>query len=203
MKKILILGLLLIVGIIAIKILYSYFKLKKTAKEAYITVANLENQLDRILAIENDVECVQAIEKYILSRVKKNEDRNNLSPEQFNFLLVEELLREINNGGFHQYYFNSSGNYANRVEEALIAIGAYKTAKIVVKANKQFPNSKVPKRRDERIKVLEEIRAKSESVWSNLNNKFYSLNPITGELDIDSIAALQIRYAKENKFKIL
>jgi len=45
------------------------------------------------------------------------------------------LEADVNNGGFHQYYFNSSGDTAHYAPAALRAIGAPIMACIVDKAN--------------------------------------------------------------------
>lgn len=57
-----------------------------------------------------------------------------LSQPERVFLCVWELEAEVNNGGFDQYFSNSSGDYARHVEEALVAIGAKRMQKIVRQA---------------------------------------------------------------------
>lgn len=54
-------------------------------------------------------------------------------PEQV-FLCVWELESEVNNGGFDQYFSNTSGDLARHVEAALDAIGARRTRSIVRQA---------------------------------------------------------------------
>ncbi len=58
--------------------------------------------------------------------------------------LVEELEAEVNNGGFDQYFFNSSGENAAAVIGALDKIGATKTAGIVRAACEKFPGGMPP-----------------------------------------------------------
>jgi len=50
------------------------------------------------------------------------------------FLLIWELESEVNNGGFHQYFYNSSGALAPNIVDALKTIGAEATADIVQRA---------------------------------------------------------------------
>jgi hypothetical protein len=64
--------------------------------------------------------------------------------------LVEELEAEVNNGGFDQYFFNSSGRNAAGTLEALRAIGAQQTADIVRGACAKFSGGMPPVDRDER-----------------------------------------------------
>ena len=55
------------------------------------------------------------------------------APEQV-FLSVWELEAEVNNGGFHQYFWNSSGALTDHACKALQAIGATKAAALVAQA---------------------------------------------------------------------
>ncbi|MGA0601339.1 DMP19 family protein [Caulobacter sp. KR2-114] len=61
-----------------------------------------------------------------------------LSPAQRTFKIVWELEAEVNNGGFDQYFFNSSGRDAPRAVAALRTIGARKCAQIVAEAVHRF-----------------------------------------------------------------
>ena len=49
-------------------------------------------------------------------------------------LAVEGLEREVNNGGYSQFFFNSSNEYAGCIVDALRAIGCPKTADITQQA---------------------------------------------------------------------
>jgi hypothetical protein len=50
------------------------------------------------------------------------------------FGLIWELESEVNNGGFHQYFCNSTGRLAPDVAAALHAVGAARTAALVQQA---------------------------------------------------------------------
>jgi hypothetical protein len=54
-----------------------------------------------------------------------------LSVPESVFRAVWELETEVNNGGFHQYFFNSSGKFARFALDALRAVGASQTAGIL------------------------------------------------------------------------
>lgn len=54
-----------------------------------------------------------------------------LSVPESVFRAVWELEAEVNNGGFHQYLFNSSGKFARFALSALRAVGASQTAGIL------------------------------------------------------------------------
>jgi hypothetical protein len=61
-------------------------------------------------------------------------DYAELSPVEQVFLAVWELEAEVNNGGFEQYFSNSSGLLAGHAENALQAIKAFAMAEIVHRA---------------------------------------------------------------------
>jgi hypothetical protein len=56
------------------------------------------------------------------------------TPAQRAFALVWELEAEVNNGGFHQYFFNSSGRHGPEVAALLDTIGAANCAQLVRQA---------------------------------------------------------------------
>jgi len=61
-------------------------------------------------------------------------DYKDLSPPERVFLLIWELESEVNNGGFQQYFLNSSGEHAPEVVAALKTIGAPATADLAQRA---------------------------------------------------------------------
>jgi hypothetical protein len=71
--------------------------------------------------------------------------------------LVEELEAEINNGGFDQYFFNTSGGNASAAIEALRAIGANTTASILERAVQMFPGGSAPPERGARQDLLAQV----------------------------------------------
>jgi len=53
-----------------------------------------------------------------------------LSDEERIVLAVEALEREVNNGGFAQFFANSSGQYASIIVDSLLQIGCQEAANI-------------------------------------------------------------------------
>jgi hypothetical protein len=64
------------------------------------------------------------------------------------------LEADVNNGGFHQYYFNSAGDTAYYAPTAMRAIGARAMADIVERANARFGPDGPPKGRNVRQEAL-------------------------------------------------
>lgn len=57
-----------------------------------------------------------------------------LSVPELDVLAIEALEREVNNGGYAQFFTNSSNEYAGRIVEALRRIGCETTASVTERA---------------------------------------------------------------------
>lgn len=57
-----------------------------------------------------------------------------LSDTEIIILAVEALEREVNNGGYSQFFYNASVEYVNDIVSSLHAIGCHKTAGLTQKA---------------------------------------------------------------------
>lgn len=68
--------------------------------------------------------------------------------------LVLEFEDEVNNGGLHQFFNNSSGDNTADTIGALETIGATAMADILRRAASRFPNGFPPKLRSERLATL-------------------------------------------------
>ena len=86
-------------------------------------------------------------------------------------LLVQDLEDEVNNGGFHQYFFNTAGDNALDTVLALEHIGASYTASILRAAIAMFPNGFLGHSRDERQELLWSI-APETTEFANLDTQF-------------------------------
>ena len=131
------------------------------------------------------------IDNFIGQFCSYGEEMENLNKSQRVFYLNQCLEREINNGGFNQYFFNSSGNFALETVESLKAIGAHKTADILFHAISCFPDGQVPKDQEHRQKIIEVIEETANDKWQQLEDKFMSY-----EEDLNS---LNMSYIKFNK----
>ncbi|MBK8568004.1 MAG: DMP19 family protein [Saprospiraceae bacterium] len=146
----------------------------------------------------NDATFPNSLSSYLWEKCEFLEKPERLNAFEFNLLLYDYLEMEVNNGGFHQFYINSSGNYAHETEQALEEIGAIKTLKILKIANSQFPSGQVPKDRGLRMDAVMIIQDRAKIAWDTLENKFYGPNPKTGELEIDSSYILMRNYIEVN-----
>jgi hypothetical protein len=147
--------------------------------------------LDTLLKSEDTNGSIIELDKFIGELCDYGDDFAKLTEHQKLFYLNQNLEREINNGGFNQYFCNSSGDTAHETILSLKAIGADKTADILQKAIDQFPNKAVPKDRDERTEIVEQIEEVADKVWRDLDQKFYEYE--------DDLNTLNIEYVKKHK----
>lgn len=131
------------------------------------------------------------LDNYISGLCDYGECVEKLNEHQKIFFYNQTIEREVNNGGFNQFYYNSSGDYAHETVESLKSIGAEKTALIMQKANAQFPNKVVPKDRDVRHQILEQIENKANGIWAQLDQGFYEYE--------EDLNALNMEYIKVHK----
>ncbi|WP_320814931.1 DMP19 family protein [Flavobacterium sp.] len=148
-------------------------------------------EIDKALLIKDETESIVKIQEILWKKTQLYEDFENLNEAEKTFLYVEILEAEINNGGFDQYFFNSSGDYANETLESLKKIGAHKTAKLVEEAFSYFPETPIPKDNNKRRKLLENIDTKTSEKWNELEDKFY--------LYEENIGGLALEYVRRNK----
>ncbi|WP_445722177.1 DMP19 family protein [Flavobacterium sp.] len=153
------------------------------------------SEIEKALLIKDETESILEIQEILWKKTELFDDFGNLNEAEKTFLYVEILEAEINNGGFDQFFFNSSGDYANEILEALKKIGALKTVKIVEEAYKNFPENPIPKDNNIRREILENINEQTSEKWTQLEDKFY--------LYEENIGGLVLDYVRKNinKFK--
>ena len=105
---------------------------------------------------------------------------------------VRILDAEVNNGGFHQYFSNSSGDYAHEALAGLLALGAGETARLLQQAIHAFPSKRVSKKEGERNEQLDHVEGE---LLDALATQYYALSN-AGTEDLDAlILAFMTRHA--------
>lgn len=132
----------------------------------------LTRRVKKILKDKSGEKAIMAIDNLLTPIFYSHPDK--LTEEEKTIVYIEELEREVNNGGFSQFFFNTSGNFTEEIIRALRIIGSTKFTEIVEKAITQFPNSYVPKDRTERQNILERIENEADPVWEKLDAEFYT-----------------------------
>jgi hypothetical protein len=113
-----------------------------------------------------------AISDSVFARYGKVGYEELSKPEKV-FVCIWELEGEVNNGGFDQYYFNTSGDHAQHAVESLRAIGADHTASLVDKANHLFGDDGPSQNRDRRQKQLVSLPESAANQFAQFDEEFF------------------------------
>jgi hypothetical protein len=112
-----------------------------------------------------------------LDRVTARRNRRDfaaLTEAERVFLTVWWVEAEVNNGGFHQYFFNSAGDQSSGAERALETIRASRCARIVAAAIAVFPPpGPSPDRYERQRQLLDGLPSDAEDSLDALDHAFY------------------------------
>ena len=147
--------------------------------------------LEDVLSNSDNEKVVMDIDDRLNRLSNNGDDVDVLNDAQKVALFIGNLEREINNGGFSQFYWNSSGEYAQETVISLQQIGARTTAKIVQTANNEFPRGEVARSKEARIAIINGIEEQAERVWAQCDEKYYSYE--------DDLTKLLLQFIHDNK----
>jgi endogenous inhibitor of DNA gyrase (YacG/DUF329 family) len=83
---------------------------------------------------------------------------------------------EVNNGGFHQFFFNSSGSYYELIEDALITLDEAQTLELLRQAKRNiFPEIPVPINTAERRSTMQGSTSDLMTKLDELDQQFYRI----------------------------
>jgi HEAT repeat protein len=95
---------------------------------------------------------------------------DGLSEPQLYYLTLSWLDAEVRNGGFSQYFFNSSGDLAGHAVEAAGAVGATEAARVIRKAVELFgPDGPNP----DRDKRMDQLSTIDLATLKELDTRYY------------------------------
>jgi len=121
---------------------------------------------------------------WVSEKCEYGEKIEKLSAEEKIFFLNQELETQVNNGGFHQYFFNSGGNFACETVDALTTIGAKQTSEILKKAMDAF-GCEIPKNWDDRqgLLITKGMDIDFENTLNDCDDEFYVYKEDLNELN--------------------
>ena len=97
-----------------------------------------------------------------------------LNPHERVILVVRLVEDEVNNGGFSQFIYNSSGSFAGDVVASMTAIGAVKTAEICQRALSAF-GAEIPVDREVRQALLDQKEEEGiDEILDECDHAFYA-----------------------------
>lgn len=146
----------------------------------------------------SDNELIEKVWSNISSKLsrdykKEYESVLKLSKSEQAIYIIWNLEGEINNGGFNQYYLNSSGQFADLAPAALKLIHANKFAELVNKANniykKEYKN--ITKHQDGTLEGFS--KSYVDNPLNELDDEFYDL------YKTEKLENLLVEYIRQNK----
>ena len=124
----------------------------------------------------------------VCQKCNYGDEIDKLNKHERVFYITQTVEQEVNNGGFSQFFFNSSGDFSNETVDAFTKIGALKTADICKKALSVF-GGKVPQDREKRQDALE--KADCDELLDECDDAFYKYE--------DNLADLNYAYIMEHR----
>ena len=99
--------------------------------------------VDQLLALEGKyrIDSLVSVFEQAISQKAERDGMQGITNEEHIVLAVEALEREVNNGGYQQFFTNSSREFAQTIVNSLQRIGCKKTANITQKAIKALGTS--------------------------------------------------------------
>lgn len=98
-----------------------------------------------------------------------------LTVAEKHILSIEQLEAEVSNGGFAQYYFNSSGDHWQHAYDGLATIGAEKRRQLMLATIEAFGNIKPATDRSNRTSQLSKIVRQSEDPFNKQDSAWYKI----------------------------
>lgn len=141
------------------------------------------------LLLNNDAEKITRIGEIISKKIDERDNFENLNEFEKTFIYIDILEQNVTEGGFIQFFFNSSGQFTHEIFQAYIAIKAEKTIDILTKAIFLFPEIPVPKNLNIRQKLLM-AKESNLDLWDVLDLQFEKYE--------DDILQLTLDFVREN-----
>ncbi|MBI4581454.1 MAG: DUF4375 domain-containing protein [Planctomycetes bacterium] len=116
---------------------------------------------------------------------------NGLTPSQRHVLAVRILIDEVKNGGFEQYFVNSSGDHWADAVAGLEAVGATRVHALTQEAISHFGAGGPSIDTDKRHRQLARLVKKQGKVFSHLEDTFYK--------DEDGIEVCLLQYIVDHE----
>lgn len=119
----------------------------------------------------------------------------NFSKARQAIYLIWLLEAEVNNGGYNQFYFNSSSQFVELVPDALKLVGAKQFLDLTIKANNIFRSQNGNSKGNKDISLEEFSKSYEDNPLNDLDTKFYDL------YKIEDLQKLQIDFIRRNKIE--
>lgn len=143
--------------------------------------------MEHIWSLADTNDFVVAMTEHLDDKTQYGDDMSVLSEAERIFYITQTLEMEVNNGGFSQFFYNSSGNFSNELVSAFTAIGANATAAICQKAIAAFGRD-IPVDRDKREEMLDELESEEiDEILEECDGAFYDYEDNLNELNYNFV----------------
>ena len=139
------------------------------------------------LLLNNDLEKITRIGEIIGKKIPERDVFTKLNDYEKTFIYIDIFENHTTNGGFEEFFWNSSGQFSHEILAAYEAIGATKTATLIYNAFKEFGEIPIPKDHAFRKKILTELNS---NAWDTLDQAFYKSK--------EAIVPLVLRFMAKN-----
>ncbi|MDA9363616.1 DMP19 family protein [Polaribacter sp.] len=139
------------------------------------------------LLLNSDLEKVVRIGEIIGKKIPERDEFSGLNDCEKTFIYIDIFENHTTNGGFEEFFWNSSGQFSHEILAAYEAIGANKTATLIYNAFKEFGEIPIPKDHAFRKKILTELNS---NAWDTLDQAFYKSK--------EAIVPLVLRFVAKN-----
>ena len=133
----------------------------------------MPGRVDAILAIEHPTKFAIALSDHIY-QLDVPGGFAALSEAEQTVYCVDGIEREVNNGGFSQFYVNSAGDQAHETLAALERIGAHQMAALLREANACFGPTGPSPDPETRARQMDAIGEQAEERWQALSERFFA-----------------------------
>jgi hypothetical protein len=123
----------------------------------------------------------ERLEEAIPSPFDRKEQLFAATPDQRAVFALSWLDAEVNNGGFHQFFFNPTGALAAEALGGARLLGLDQHAAIIEDAFSEFPNGAVPEDFDERLAAHEDLSDEAAERIALCDERWYALAGDDGE----------------------
>jgi hypothetical protein len=148
---------------------------------------------DQILGRESTHEASTVVGALLYRIRAKPAERLSLVEKKL--VAARDVLDEVSEGGFNQYFSNAAGDQSSVALQAFKEMGATELGKQMQRALAVFPAGKPPADTTRRVKLMEQLKRKSSAVWGGCEEAVY--------LQSDGFATLALAYAKKNRAQIV
>jgi len=136
--------------------------------------------------------------KIVFRDSARDEHAEYLGPAARTIYRVGCFHGEVVNGGFSQFFSNSSGNWVPETMDALEQVGATLSRGLLAEAKTLFPGGVALRDRQERCNLLFAFEKENPDFLERLDRVYYRDVDALGGTPLEDVNALQIEFLKRH-----